>query len=56
MKWYGGLCQRYEEYTITKEDFNRLAEYGEATEYNGEYFLDEVGSDGEPAHIACYVA
>ncbi|UKK52695.1 hypothetical protein [Prevotella sp. E2-28] len=46
-KWYN----KYEETTIYIETFNDLVENGEATIYDGDYYIDYVNFDGEPAHL-----
>lgn len=46
-KWYN----KYEETTIYIETFNDLVENGDATIYDGDYYIDSVNFDGEPAHL-----
>lgn len=36
---------------ISVESFNELVERGEATEYLGKYYIDELYYDGEPVHL-----
>ena len=43
---------RYENITIHIETLNGLIEDGEATYVNGIAYIDDIGFDGEPVHIA----
>lgn len=43
---------RYVTSTISVESFNDLVENGEATEYMGRYYIDNLNFEGEPAHLA----
>lgn len=42
--------ERYVITTISIDSFNELVQDYEATEYNGEYFIDDITSEGEPVH------
>lgn len=50
-RWWRKYLNRYEDYTIYVESFNELVEDGEATEYCGAYYIDDVSLDGEPVHL-----
>ena len=43
---------RYEKITICVDSLNGLIEDGEATYVNGVAYIDDIGFDGEPVHIA----
>ena len=40
--------------TIHEDKFDELVSEGRATEYDGDYFIDDVNSEGEPAHVYAY--
>lgn len=45
------ICGKYYDTTISVDSFNSLVENGEATMFNGSYYLDSVNLEGEPAHF-----
>ena len=48
LQWIGN---RYFKITISVESFNEIVEDGEATEYCGRYYIDDVNCEGEPVHF-----
>ena len=50
LRWNTRLRKYYRTY-IHIDDFNDLVKDGEATEYCGRYYIDDILLDGEPAHL-----
>lgn len=51
LMWNNNLS-KYETTTIYVDTLNELFDDGEAVEFEGTIYIDEIGTDGEPAHIA----
>lgn len=44
------------ETSISEETLHEMVDDGEATYYNGKYYIDKVGFDGEPVHLLAITA